>query len=204
MGVMSKSGHANVSVRVGSEQLLLTKGVVRAATVHDLAVVGFDGSVIDGEVDPPSKEIVPMHAAPYRRDQSIRAIVHTHAACLGAFAIAQRELPVRYEPMLRVRQVVPVPVVPWAPRGSPESVIGIVDALKQNPETKALLLGNHGVLVFGSSIEDAVLRLVSLEEAAERELLATALGGAGSLPAGAMEAVRKRMTASGADRFIGI
>lgn len=203
-GVMSKSGHANVSLRVGESRMLLTRGVVWDVTARDLTLVDFEMGVVEGTLDPPSAEIVGMHVAAYRADAATSSVVHTHAPFLSAFALAGRELPVHYEPMLRVRQHAPVPVVPWAPRGSRESVAGITEALASQPDTRAVLLANHGPLVFGSSADDAVLTIVTLEEAAERELLALPLGGGRPLPSGAARTVAGRMAASGADKFTGV
>ncbi len=77
-----------------------------------------------------------------------------------------------------------MPVVPWAPRGSQEFFDGIAAALSTASATNALLLGNHGVLAFGSSAPAAVKLLILLEEAAEAELRAVAIGGAKDLRSG--------------------
>jgi ribulose-5-phosphate 4-epimerase/fuculose-1-phosphate aldolase len=62
-----------------------------------------------------------------------------------------------------------------------------VDTLAAYPAVQAVLLGNHGVLVFSASPGEAAARLTVLEEAAEAELAAGALGGAVDFPAGALE-----------------
>ncbi len=56
-----------------------------------------------------------------------------------------------------------------------------------------MLLANHGVLVFGPGPREAAALLTVLEEAAEAELAACALGGAVSFPPGALEDVRASM-----------
>jgi len=121
-------------------------------------------------------------------------VIHTHSPNLLAFAMANRALPARYEAMLRFGQAEDVPVAPWAPRGSERSVAGIVELVNAQPGTNAVLLGNHGVLVFGSTVEATAGLLVILEEAAEAELQAAALGGARDLPADALAAVRASMS----------
>ena len=195
---ISRSGHANLSARVSATSMLLTvKGHVRNLTVDDLALVGFDGRVLEGSLDPTNAEIVAMHTKVYEARAEVGGIIHTHAANLLSFALANRALPCRYEALLRYGQAEDVPVVPWAPRGSDRSVGGIVDALEANPGTWAVLLGNHGVLVFGRTPEEAAGRLGVLEEAAEAELAATALGGATDLPAGALSEIRAAMAKAG-------
>jgi L-ribulose-5-phosphate 4-epimerase len=193
-GVMSHNGHANLSVRVDQASMLLTvDGQVRNLTPDRLALVGLDGTVLAGELDPTNAEIVRMHSEVYRHRSDVGGIIHTHSPHLLAFALANRSLPCRYEALLRFGQAEDVPVVPWAPRGSERSVGGIVDALEAQPSTQAVLLGNHGVLVFGSSPRQAAALVTVLEEAAEAELQALPLGGAVDFPAGALDEVRASM-----------
>jgi L-fuculose-phosphate aldolase len=84
-------------------------------------------------------------------------------------------------------------VAPWAPRGSAKSVSAIIDQVKAHPDTNAVILGNHGVLVFASDPLATAQLLTVLEEAAEAELAAVSLGGASSLPETALEAIRESM-----------
>lgn len=189
-GVMSHSGHANLSTRVGDAMLLTTGGVVRGLTPDGLALVGLDHTVLEGDLDPANAEIVAMHTELYKARPDIGAVIHTHSPHLLAFALANRPLPDRYEALLRFGQAEEIPVVPWAPRGSARSVGGIIDLVRERPCTQAVLLANHGVLVFGPTVEAAAQLLVVLEEAAEAELRAGDLGGAHDFPPGALDDVR--------------
>ncbi|MDP9019213.1 MAG: class II aldolase/adducin family protein [Actinomycetota bacterium] len=193
-GVLSLSGHGNFSVRLEQERMLLTSsGFAPVLSPEALAVVRFDGEVDDGRLTSATREIVPMHTAIYVARPEVNSVVHTHSPHLTAFALSQRPLPCRYEALLRKGQGEAVPVVPWAPRGSERSTRGIRDALARCPLTSAVLLGNHGVLVFGASAPAAATLLVLLEEAAAAELLAAAIGGAADLPDEALEDVRRSM-----------
>lgn len=197
-GVMSHSGHANLSARVDDDTMLLTmEGQVRDLGPEGLALVRLDGTVLEGEVTPTNYEIVSMHSEIYRTRPAVGGIIHTHSPHLLAFALANRILPSRYEALLRFGQASPVPVVPWAPRGSERSVGAIIETVKEHPETQAVLLGNHGVLVFASGPHQAASLLTVLEEAAGAETQAAALGGAVDLPAGALADVRASMARAG-------
>jgi L-ribulose-5-phosphate 4-epimerase len=193
-GVMSHSGHANLSARVDGERMLLTTGgMVRDLTPAGLALVGLDRTLLEGVLDPSNAEIVAMHSEVYRLRPNVGGIIHTHSPRLLAFAMANEALPCRYEALLRFGQAEPVPVVPWAPRGSERSVGAIVETLTAHPSTQAVLLGNHGVLVFGSTTPEAASLLTVLEEAADAELASEPLGGALDFPPGALEEVRESM-----------
>lgn len=193
-GVMSHSGHANLSVRVGADRFALTTtGMVRELRPDQVATVDLDGTVLQGELAPENAEIVAMHAVVYRARPEVGGIIHTHSPSATAFALANRELPCRVEPLLRFGQAEPVPVVAWGPRGSEVSVRGIAAVLEQRPTTSAVLLANHGLLVFGADAMAAARLVVAIEEAAEAELAAAAVGGAVDFPAGALEQVRQSM-----------
>lgn len=189
-GVMSHSGHANLSARLDAESFLLTPGFVRDLGPGDLAVVSLDGRVLDGELRSVSTEIIAMHSAVYRARPHVGAVIHTHSPSATAFAVAHRPLPCRTEPMLRFGQPEEVPVVPWGPRGSDVSVRGIVDVLEQRPTTSAALLANHGLLVFGPDSTATAHLVVAIEESAEAEIAAATIGGAVDFPEGALAAVR--------------
>jgi L-ribulose-5-phosphate 4-epimerase len=196
-GVMSHSGHGNLSARLAGERLLLgSTGSPGRLDPEDLAVVGFDGLNVDGRLESSTREIVGMHAVVYRERPGVGAVIHTHSPYLTAFAVAGRALPCRYEALLRFGQAEEVPVVPWAPRGSPASVEGIAETLRARPHTRAVLLANHGLLAFEAGAGAAAGLVVALEEGAEAEWRATALGGSTPFPAGALEAVQASMVAA--------
>jgi L-ribulose-5-phosphate 4-epimerase len=197
-GVMSHTGHVNLSCRIDDHHLLLTsRGTVAEVRADALAVVALDGEVREGEVAPSTREIVPMHTGVYQARPEAGGVVHTHSPHATAFALAARPLPCRYEALLRHGQGDEVPVAPWAPRGSQASVQGIVDALHAHPESSAVLLANHGLLAFARSPLAAAKLVIILEEAAAAELKAASLGGAKDFPPGAFEEVRGSMARAG-------
>lgn len=155
--------------------------------------MGLDSTVLEGDLDPTNAEIVAMHSGVYRARPKTGGIIHTHSPHLLAFAMANRSLPCRYEPLLRFGQAAEVPVVPWAPRGSERSVGSILDALGAHPRHpgRAPWQPRHARLRTGA--EQAAALLTVLEEAAEGELATVTLGGAVDFPAGALEDVRASM-----------
>lgn len=186
--VMSHTGHVNLSSRLEGDRMLLTGvGLVHAVTAETLAVVRLDGETEDGSLDDSSRQIVGMHAAVYRSRAEAGAVIHTHSPHVTAFALAGKPLPSRYEALARRGQAEPVPVVPWAPRGSAGANDGIEAVLRDQPGTLAVLLANHGLLATGPSPVDAAKLVIVLEEAAEAELNAVALGGARDIPLAAAE-----------------
>ncbi len=192
-GLLFLGAHANLSARAG-DQLLITRGGSMAELGSaDLAWLDLqaDPQHVEG-FSPVFREILAMHTRLYRQRGDIGALVHCHPRYSTAFAVAQRAIPAVYEPMLRQGIQADVPVVAWAPRGSEASVNGILDAFA-SPSTVAVLLANHGGLVGGGDLAEALGRLTAMEEAAELALHAQALGGAKPLPAAAYADVNERM-----------
>lgn len=195
-GVMSHSGHANMSVRLAEpERMLITaRGNVKGLTAEQLSVVTFSGDVVEGDVEPTNREIVSMHAAIYRERPDVQAVAHTHSPHVTSFALAHHPLPCRYEALLRFGVVEDIPVAEWGPRGSEASVRYIIHAVHAHPGTPAVLLANHGLLAFGKDIGTTAQLIVAMEEAAEITLGAVPIGGARPFPEGALEQVRLRVS----------
>ncbi|MFL5802225.1 MAG: class II aldolase/adducin family protein [Roseiflexaceae bacterium] len=201
-GVMSHSGHGNMSVRLPEPgQLLITAtGHIRDLAPQQLAVVSFDGEPVEGAIEPVAREIVGMHACVYGERADVGAVIHTHSPRATSFALAHKPLPVVYEAFLRFGITEDIPVAAWAPRGSPQSVAYIVEQLRQHPTVPAVLLGNHGLLAFARDPLAAAQLIIIMEEAAQLLLDADALGGAKPFPADAIEREREHMRQFGSAR----
>lgn len=193
-GVMSHAGHANLSARLDNQRFVLTTtAMVRDLRPDQLATVTLDGEILEGELGPENAEIVAMHSVIYKARSDVGGIIHTHSPSATAFALAHRPLPCRAEPLLRFGQAEAVPVVAWGPRGSDVSVRGIAATLTDHPTTSAVLLANHGLLAFAADPLATARLVVAIEESAEAELAAEAIGGAVDFPAGALDAVQASM-----------
>ncbi|BCJ88287.1 class II aldolase/adducin family protein [Effusibacillus dendaii] len=193
-GVMFRGEHANLSARVGDDSMVMTRGGnISHLTMDSFAVVRLDETVVEGEVDPVTAEVIHMHAAVYRAKATVGAVIHNHAPNVTVFAVAKEPLPVAYEPLLRFGVTEPIPVVSWAPRGSQESVSRIVDIVTDRPGVPAVMLANHGVLAFGKDPVQTAQLIATLDEAAELILKARLIGGEKPLPDQALEQVRTRM-----------
>jgi len=194
-GVMSHSGHGNMSVRLPeAEHMLLTSvSHISDLTPEQLVVVTFDGEVIEGAIDPTTREIVGMHACVYRTRMEVNAVIHTHSPRVTSFALAHKPLPCVYEAFLRFGITEDIPVADWAPRGSREAVDYIVEQLQRHPTVPAVLLANHGLLAFSSDPLATAQLIIIMEEAAQLTLDARTIGGEKSFPADALERERGHM-----------
>lgn len=197
-GVMSHSGHGNMSARVDADRIVITaRGNIRNLTPDDFAVVTLGGKLVEGRLDPVNAEIVGMHTGIYRTRDTVGSVIHTHSPAVTSFAVANKPLPNAYEAMLRFGFAGEVPVAPWAPRGSKESVSNIVDQMRSHPNSPAVLLGNHGLLAFNDDPVATARLIMVMEEGAEAVIGARLLGGEKPFPHGAFEWERAHMAAHG-------
>lgn len=182
-GLLYHGGHANLSTRIDKDRMVMTRGGdISHLDMDSFAIVDLAGTVIDGEMGSASAEVILMHTALYREKASVGAIIHTHSPNVTAFAVAGQPIPIAYEPLLRFGITEPIPVVPWAPRGSEESVNGILNIVKKSPELPAVILANHGLLAFSSNPKKTADLIFTLDEAAELIIKARQIGGEKELP----------------------
>jgi L-ribulose-5-phosphate 4-epimerase len=176
-GAISANGHGNVSVRVpGAEEMYYTaasslKGLGPAGVVR----VALDGSLLEGSLPPIQGAVVAMHTAMYLDDPTVGSVIHTHSPFATAFAVARQPIGCWIEALAMFGLADGIPVAAYGPRGSAEAIANIRAAIR--PGVPAVLLANHGVLVFHRTPELAVLVGGVVEEAAQAAIAARSLGG---------------------------
>lgn len=159
-------GAGNLSVKLDDNRVLVTPtgSSLGRLEVNRLSVLDMKGNLIEG--DKPSKESV-FHLALYQANPQCKAIVHLHSTYLTALSClegidttnAMRAFTPYY--VMRVGQL---PVIPYYKPGD----INIARELSERAlQAKAFLLANHGVVVTGHSLVDAVDNTEELEETAK-------------------------------------
>ncbi|TCJ98495.1 ribulose-5-phosphate 4-epimerase/fuculose-1-phosphate aldolase [Volucribacter psittacicida] len=162
----SVGGAGNLSVRLDKQRILVTPtgSSLGRLQAERLSVLDMQGNLLEG--DKPSKESV-FHLAMYQNNPDCQAIVHLHSTYLTALSCLQELNPDNamqaFTPyyVMRVGQL---PLIPYYPPGD----INIARELGERANTaKAFLLANHGVVVTGSDLIDAVDNCEELEETAK-------------------------------------
>ncbi|MDG6259257.1 aldolase [Glaesserella parasuis] len=159
-------GAGNLSVKLDDNRVLVTPtgSSLGRLEVNRLSVLDMKGNLIEG--DKPSKESV-FHLALYQANPQCKAIVHLHSTYLTALSClegidttnAMRAFTPYY--VMRVGQLA---LIPYYKPGD----INIARELSERAlQAKAFLLANHGVVVTGHSLVDAVDNTEELEETAK-------------------------------------
>lgn len=162
----------NLSVRLDERRLLVTptcmsKGMMRPA---DMVIVDMKGNRIAGKRRVSSE--IGMHLLIYALRPDVRGIVHAHPPTATGFAASGFELS---RPLV-CEVVVGLGSIPLARYGTPgtEELTQALEPLI--PGHDAILMANHGVVTFGSSLENAFMKMETVEHFAKIALVTHLLG----------------------------
>ncbi|MBK7333039.1 MAG: aldolase [Betaproteobacteria bacterium] len=161
----------NLSVRVDDGVLVTPTGsCLGRLDPARISRIAPDGRTLSG--DPPSKEAF-LHLAVYASRPSARAIVHLHCTCAVAVSCLVHDDPGNVLPPLTAYHVMRVGTLPLVPYYAPgdRALAAAVGALAASH--RAVLLANHGPVVAGTSLDDAVDSAEELEQTARLSLLLT-------------------------------
>ena len=162
----------NLSVRLDETRLLVTptcisKGRMRAS---DMVIVDMDGKRLSGKRRVSSE--IGMHLLIYRMRPDVQGIVHAHPPTATGFAASGYDLtrPLVCEVVVGLGSI---PLARYGTPGTPE----LTDALEPLiPNHDAILMANHGVVTFGSSLEGAYMKMETVEHFAKIALVTHLLG----------------------------
>jgi len=176
----------NLSVRLGAERVLVTpSGLIKSlVTAADMVEVDLAGNPRRRSTRKPTSEL-DLHLRILRYRPDVHAVVHAHPPVATGFAVAGQEIPGNLLPEL-IFVVGPVPLVPFGMPGTPELGDRIVPYLEDRRH-QALLLANHGAVTLGRTLDEAWIRMESLEHSARIITAARAVGEPKPLTAQAVE-----------------
>ena len=138
-----------------------------------------------------------MHLRILRRRPDVQAVVHAHPPVATGFGVAGIAFDECVLPEL-IFQVGHVPLVPYGTPGTPELGVALDPYIER---FDAVILANHGAVTMGPSLDDARIRMESLEHAAKIILTARLLGRVRPLEPGQverLEALRRQKDLPGA------
>ncbi|QQL44562.1 class II aldolase/adducin family protein [Sulfuriroseicoccus oceanibius] len=163
----------NITVRVGDNLVLCTptlrsKGELVA---DDIALVDLDGNQKAGWRKRTSE--ANTHLAIMKLQPKAKSVIHGHPPYSTAYAVAGIEPPTCLCSEAEIFTG-PIRLVPYQTPGSPENASAVAEIGKDNP---AILLANHGVMTWGTDVEDAYWKLENMETACQTVWVASQLNG---------------------------
>ncbi|HET6308841.1 MAG TPA: aldolase [Rhodopila sp.] len=160
----------NISVRL-ADGYLMTPTNSSLGRLDPARLSKLDGAFRHVDGDKPSKEVF-MHRAFYQARADAGAVVHLHStqatavSCLPGLDAANPIPPLTPYFVMRIGRL--MPVVPYYRPGDAAMEPAIHAAAR---DARAVLLANHGPVVSGKTLTDAVYAAEELEEAAKLFLI---------------------------------
>jgi len=159
----------NISVRVDDGWLMTPTGVTMGSIdPARISKLDNDGNHVDG--DQPTKESF-LHLAMYDERPASGAIVHlhsTHSVAVSCLADIDHKNVLPPITAYYVMRIGTLPLIPYFPPGD----VNLAQAVREMAsDHHAVLLANHGPVVAGKSLQDAVSATEELEETAKLFLM---------------------------------
>ena len=159
----------NISVRLADGWLMTPTGSSMGnLDPNEISKLDLNGKLISGKS--PTKESF-LHIAMYDERPDSGAVVHlhsTHSVAVSCLAGIDKKNVLPPITAYYVMKIGKLPLVPYFPPGD----INLAKAVKEMASNHhAVLLANHGPVVAGKTLEDAVYAIEELEETARLFLL---------------------------------
>lgn len=167
----------NLSARLDRSRVLATPTGCskRAIGPGDLTIVDMEGRHLQGDRHVTSE--IGMHLTIYRERPDVEAVVHAHPVFATAFASSGIALdqPLCSEVVMTLGTI---PLAAYATTGTEEVGEALLPYLQDHD---AVLLAHHGVVTYGSSLMDALMKMETVEHFAQICLVVRQLGGGSTL-----------------------
>lgn len=192
---LNQGTSGNVSVRAADGFLITPSGMeVEAMTPHDMVGMGFDGEPANKE----NGERQPSSEWRFHRDilqarQEVGAVIHAHSMFATTLACLRKDIP-PFHYMIAVAGGDSIRCAPYALFGSQALSDLALQALQGR---KACLLANHGMIVVGSGLEQALALAQEVETLCEQYWRALQAGEPYLLTEQEMAAVMERFKGYG-------
>lgn len=163
----------NITVRVGDNLVLCTPTLICKGFMkpEDICLIDLDGKQLAGSRKRTSEAMT--HLGIMKRQPAAKACVHAHPPHATAFAIANVDIPYCLIPEAEVF-LGKIGIAKYQTPGTPANAdeVGEVGKVHQ-----AVLMQNHGVIVWGKDVEDAYWKMENIDSYCRTIWIATGLGG---------------------------
>jgi len=168
----------NISARIAADRFICTPtGVSKGFLTPDmLCMVDGRGKQVAGDWKRSSE--ITTHLAIYHATPDAVSVCHAHPCNAGAFAIKGMQPPPRLIPELEVF-VGTVAFAEYKTPGTAEMAESIKPLAAQH---QSIIMGNHGVICWGKSVEDAYFKMEITDAYCRTIILAQSIPGGTAIP----------------------
>jgi L-ribulose-5-phosphate 4-epimerase len=157
--VNSLEGNLSILDRETGELYITPSGMRKRFLDTDMIAVVKDGEQIGGSIKKSSEYLLHEEALKARPD--CNAVAHIHAPYLTAYAYCGKDISLKCSTTFALVFGEKIPCLPYGEAGTIHIADGIADAIKNHD---LVLLGNHGVVSVGKTLEDACKIVEAAEE----------------------------------------
>jgi L-fuculose-phosphate aldolase len=163
----------NITIRVGDNLALCTPTLICKGFMkpEDMCLVDLDGNQLAGTRKRTSE--ANTHFGIMKRQPNAKSCVHAHPPHATAFAIANVGIPYCLIPEAEVF-LGKIGIAKYQTPGSPANADEVGEVGKDH---QAVLMQNHGVIVWGKDVEDAYWKMENIDSYCRTIWIATGLGG---------------------------
>ncbi|HEY0834408.1 MAG TPA: class II aldolase/adducin family protein [Azospirillum sp.] len=184
---INQGSSGNLSVRVEGGFLVTPSSLAYDRTTpDDIVPMGFDGTYA-GEQRPSSEWRIHRDVLAARADMEV--VLHAHPTFVTALAVHGRGIP-SFHYMVAVAGGDDIRCAPYATFGTQDLSDNALKALEGRT---ACLLGNHGMVVLGKTLDAALALAVEVETLARQYVFALSLGQPAILPPDEIARVADKM-----------
>lgn len=163
----------NITVRVGDNLALCTPTLICKGfmTPADMCLVDLDGNQLAGTRKRTSEALT--HFGIMKRQPACKSCVHAHPPHATAFAIANADIPSCLIPEAEVF-LGKIGIAKYQTPGTPANADEVGEIGRDH---QAVLMLNHGVIVWGKDVEDAYWKMENIDSYCRTIWIAAGLGG---------------------------
>lgn len=185
---LTKAATGHISARVpGTDTILIrARGPdeigVRYTEPQDVITVDFNGKKLAGRdgLEPPQEVFI--HTWMYRKRPELASVVHAHPATVVLFTICNKPLLPLYGAYDPSSLKLLMEGIPTYPRSITVSNDKLGEEFASSMPGRACLMRGHGITTVGSSVQEATLTAIKLNELAEMNYRAQLLGNPQPIP----------------------
>lgn len=193
--VNTLEGNISIMDRERGELYITPSGVRKCFLNEDMIAVLKGDEQIGGSAKRSSEYL--LHAAALKARKDCNAVVHVHAPYLTAYAYCGKDIKLKCSTTFSL-VFEEIPCLPYGEAGTVHIADGIEEAIKDHD---LVLLGNHGCVAVGKTMEDAVKIVEAAEEVLKIYHLTKDIGDVQNISDEKLESLYENHPASRRNRY---
>ena len=175
--VNTLEGNLSILDRETGKLYITPSGTRKRFLKEDMIAVVKDGEQIGGTAKKSSEFL--LHEAALKARPDCNAVAHIHAPYLTAYAYCGKNISLKCSTTFALVYGEEIPCLPYGEAGTVHIADGIEDIIRHHD---LILLGNHGVVSVGKTMEDAIKIIEAAEEVLKIYHITKEIGSVKNIP----------------------